>query len=65
MLASMEKLFECGVTDAAYTKFAFEYRTFPREFEAVFKLSLHRELRGQWVGGGRGVVFDEKNRGSK
>jgi hypothetical protein len=39
--------------------FAFENRPYLGEFEAEFKNALARESRAQ------GVLFDEKNRGSK
>jgi hypothetical protein len=47
------------VNDTACTIFAFENRSYLGEFEAEFKKALARES------GAQGVLFDEKNRGSK
>jgi hypothetical protein len=49
----------CTVHDSACTIFAFENRSYLGEFEAEFKKALARES------GAQGVLFDEKNRGSK
>jgi hypothetical protein len=49
----------CGVIDTSCTTFAFENRSYLGEFEAKFKKGLARES------GAQGVLFDEKNRGSK
>jgi hypothetical protein len=42
-----------------HAPFAFENRSYLGEFEAEFKKALARES------GAKGVLFDEKNRGSK
>jgi hypothetical protein len=49
----------CGVIDTACTIFAFKNRSYLGEFEAEFKKALARES------GAQGILFDEKNRGSK
>jgi hypothetical protein len=49
----------CGVIDTACTIFAFENRSYLGEFEAEFKKDLAPES------GAQGVLFDDKNRGSK
>jgi hypothetical protein len=48
-----------GVVDTACTIFAFDNRSYLGEFEAEFRMALARES------GAQGVLFDEKNRGSK
>jgi hypothetical protein len=49
----------CGVIYTACTIFAFENRAYLGKFEAEFKKALVYES------GAHGVLFDEKNRGSK
>jgi hypothetical protein len=48
-----------GVIETAITIFAFENQSYLGEFEAEFKKALECES------GAQGVLFDEKNRGSK
>jgi hypothetical protein len=55
----MKNFRACGVIDTACKIFVFKNRSYLGEFEAELKNALARES------GGRGVLFDEKNRGSK
>jgi hypothetical protein len=48
-----------NIYDTACTIFSFENRSYLGEFEAEFKKAFARES------GAQGVLFDEKNRGSK